>query len=111
MHVCVCMCVCACVCVRACVHACVRVWCWMKTRQQSHMIMAALPTCPPECECYGRASSCHYDPTVAIETGGNGGVCDNCTQNTTGRQCDECRPGFYRNPSASVTDADLCLRK
>ena len=83
----------------------------MNNRRQSHMIMVTLPTCPPECECYGRASSCHYDATVAMETGGDGGVCDNCTQNTTGQQCDECRPGFYRNPSASVTDSDLCLRK
>ena len=86
-------------------------WCWMNYRRQSHMIMVTRPTCPPECECYGRASSCHYDATVAMETGGDGGVCDNCTQNTTGQQCDECRPGFYRNPSASVTDSDLCLRK
>lgn len=64
----------------------------------------------PECECYGRASSCHYDPDVAMETGGSGGVCDNCTQNTAGQQCDECRPGFYRNATASVTNSNLCLR-
>ena len=72
---------------------------------------------PLECECFGRASSCYYDPVVAMETSGSGGVCDNCTQNMAGRQCDECRPGFYRNPSASVTNPDpsasvpdLCLR-
>ena len=64
-----------------------------------------------ECQCYGRASSCHFDPQVAMETGGSGGVCDNCTHRTTGRQCDQCVAGFYRNTSTLLSDPNLCIRK
>ena len=64
-----------------------------------------------ECQCYGRATSCHFDPQVAVETGGSGGMCDDCTGGTTGRMCHQCVVGFYRNISAELSDPDLCIRK
>ncbi|CAG9823406.1 unnamed protein product [Phaedon cochleariae] len=56
------------------------------------------------CNCHGHASSCHYDVDVdraglSMDVAGNyqgGGVCDNCTDFTTGINCDQCLPGYYR---------------
>lgn len=43
--------------------------------------------CRP-CQCYGHASSCHYDAQVDDRPGehyrGGGGVCDDCLHNTAG---------------------------
>ena len=55
------------------------------------------------CQCYGHADSCHYDEEI------NGGVCDNCTHNTAGINCEQCQPFFYRNTTTLRNDPDVCL--
>ncbi|KAI6656439.1 Laminin gamma [Oopsacas minuta] len=47
--------------------------------------------CQP-CFCFGHSTSC--DPEE--------GTCVDCQQNTQGRFCDECREGFYGDPSSSL---------
>lgn len=43
--------------------------------------------CRP-CQCHGHALSCHYDVTADDQPDehyrGGGGICDNCSNNTTG---------------------------
>lgn len=73
--------------------------------------LLSLSNPPAECQCYGRAASCHFDPQVAVETGGSGGVCDDCGGNTTGRMCHQCMVGFYRNTSANLSDPEMCIGK
>ncbi|XP_066526697.1 usherin [Hoplias malabaricus] len=67
--------------------------------------------CRP-CQCYGHASSCHYD--LSVDTyplehfSGGGGVCDNCTHYTTGRNCDRCKTQFYREVGTPLWAEDVC---
>ncbi|XP_035685371.1 laminin subunit beta-1-like [Branchiostoma floridae] len=42
-----------------------------------------------DCGCHGHASSCYYDTEKRY------GVCENCTDNTEGDKCDQCRPFHY----------------
>ncbi|XP_019643139.1 PREDICTED: laminin subunit beta-1-like [Branchiostoma belcheri] len=42
-----------------------------------------------DCGCQGHASSCYYDAEKGY------GVCENCTDNTEGDKCDQCRPFHY----------------
>ncbi|XP_044750495.1 laminin subunit alpha-1 [Coccinella septempunctata] len=70
------------------------------------------------CNCHGHAKSCHYDEEVekaglSMDIQGNyqgGGVCDNCTDHTTGINCELCLPGYYR-PSELAPDSEApCVR-
>ncbi|XP_016124971.1 usherin [Sinocyclocheilus grahami] len=67
--------------------------------------------CRP-CQCYGHTSSCHYnaslDPHPEDHFRGGGGVCDNCTHHTTGRNCERCRSLFYREVGALLWAKDVC---
>ncbi|XP_065144388.2 usherin [Paramisgurnus dabryanus] len=67
--------------------------------------------CRP-CQCYGHASSCHYnaslDPYPDDHFRGGGGVCDNCTHNTTGRNCERCRSQFYREVGVPLWSEEVC---
>uniref|UniRef100_A0A8C1J3X3 Usherin n=1 Tax=Cyprinus carpio TaxID=7962 RepID=A0A8C1J3X3_CYPCA len=67
--------------------------------------------CRP-CQCYGHASSCHYnaslDPHPEDHFRGGGGVCDNCTHHTTGRNCERCQSLFYREVGALLWAKDVC---
>nr|XP_009291422.1 usherin [Danio rerio] len=67
--------------------------------------------CRP-CQCYGHASSCHYNSSLDPHPGehfrGGGGVCDDCTHNTTGRNCERCRSLFYREVGALLWATDVC---
>uniref|UniRef100_A0A3B1J7A9 Usher syndrome 2A (autosomal recessive, mild) n=1 Tax=Astyanax mexicanus TaxID=7994 RepID=A0A3B1J7A9_ASTMX len=67
--------------------------------------------CRP-CQCYGHAFSCHYnasmDPYPSEHFRGGGGVCDNCTHNTSGRNCERCRNLFYREVGTSLWAEDMC---
>ncbi|XP_037397596.1 usherin [Pygocentrus nattereri] len=67
--------------------------------------------CRP-CQCYGHASSCHYnasvDPYPLDHFRGGGGVCDRCAHNTTGRNCERCRSLFYREVGTSLWAEDVC---
>ncbi|XP_050712288.1 laminin subunit alpha-1-like isoform X2 [Eriocheir sinensis] len=57
-----------------------------------------------QCQCFGHADSCIYDPEVAskrlsLNTRGEydgGGVCVACRDDTEGYNCEKCVAGFYR---------------
>ena len=51
-----------------------------------------------ECDCNGEANSCAFDATLAR------GVC-NCTNNTQGIDCGDCRVNVERNPVTGACDA------
>ncbi|GCC42559.1 hypothetical protein chiPu_0026819, partial [Chiloscyllium punctatum] len=47
---------------------------------------------------------------VYIATGNlSGGVCENCQHNTMGRNCELCKPFYYRNPTADIRSEDACI--
>ncbi|XP_066949126.1 laminin subunit beta-1 isoform X9 [Macrobrachium rosenbergii] len=61
------------------------------------------------CNCNNHASRCHFDQQVYESTGRvSGGVCDDCAHNTQGRNCEECIPYYYQDPSRDIRDADIC---
>ncbi|VDN07204.1 unnamed protein product [Thelazia callipaeda] len=62
------------------------------------------------CECNGHAARCHFDRAVYQASGFvSGGVCDECIHNTQGKNCEQCKPYFYRNPDRPITDPYVCL--
>ncbi|XP_078016774.1 usherin [Epinephelus lanceolatus] len=67
--------------------------------------------CRP-CQCHGHALSCHYEVGADDQPDehyrGGGGVCDNCTHNTTGKNCELCVSGFFRLEEGDPTSVDLC---
>uniref|UniRef100_A0A0K0EAE9 Laminin subunit beta-1 n=1 Tax=Strongyloides stercoralis TaxID=6248 RepID=A0A0K0EAE9_STRER len=61
------------------------------------------------CECNSHANSCHFDRAVYQESGFvSGGVCDNCQHNTQGKNCEQCKPFFYRDPNLPIYDPYVC---
>nr|CAH7745361.1 unnamed protein product [Callosobruchus chinensis] len=72
--------------------------------------------CAP-CNCHGHAVSCHYDESVdragiSMDVDGNyqgGGVCDNCTEFTTGINCERCLSGYYRPLGVLPNATEPCL--
>ncbi|XP_043271259.1 laminin subunit alpha-1 [Venturia canescens] len=64
------------------------------------------------CNCNGHANSCRYDDDIAerrlsLDIRGKyrgGGVCINCTDHTTGINCEKCEIGYYR-PNGVPPDA------
>uniref|UniRef100_A0A4W3J123 Laminin N-terminal domain-containing protein n=1 Tax=Callorhinchus milii TaxID=7868 RepID=A0A4W3J123_CALMI len=46
-------------------------------------------SCVTDCGCAGRALSCYFDAVKGF------GVCENCSENTTGEKCHLCRPSYY----------------
>ncbi|XP_077569166.1 usherin [Stigmatopora nigra] len=67
--------------------------------------------CRP-CQCHGHANSCHYDAQADDQPTkqylGGGGVCDNCTHNTMGRNCELCVNGFYRLVQSDPASLHVC---
>ncbi|XP_034444486.1 netrin-4-like [Hippoglossus hippoglossus] len=61
------------------------------------------------CKCNGHARSCHFSRGLWLATGRqSGGVCDSCRHNTEGRHCQNCKTGFYRDPTRPKTAPDSC---
>uniref|UniRef100_A0A1I8B0Z9 Laminin subunit beta-1 n=1 Tax=Meloidogyne hapla TaxID=6305 RepID=A0A1I8B0Z9_MELHA len=61
------------------------------------------------CECNDHATRCHFDWAVYNASGfASGGVCDDCQHNTMGKNCEQCKPYFYRDPQRSIRDPYVC---
>uniref|UniRef100_A0A3Q2PWV5 Usher syndrome 2A (autosomal recessive, mild) n=1 Tax=Fundulus heteroclitus TaxID=8078 RepID=A0A3Q2PWV5_FUNHE len=64
------------------------------------------------CQCYGHAVSCHYDVLADEHPDehyrGGGGVCDHCMHNTTGKNCEYCISGFFRQQDSDPSSAHVC---
>ncbi|KAE8736883.1 hypothetical protein FOCC_FOCC017661 [Frankliniella occidentalis] len=70
-----------------------------------------------ECQCHGHARACRYDPEVAraaasLDRHGayrGGGVCLNCSDHTTGVNCERCAIGWFRPSGVAVDVAKPCV--
>lgn len=54
------------------------------------------------CQCYGHSTSCSYNATIGA------GMCLNCADQTTGRNCDTCRAGFFRPVGTALNASSPC---
>ncbi len=62
-----------------------------------------------KCECNNHARSCHFDEEIYKESNfTSGGVCDNCEDNTEGRNCERCKKDFWRDPTKPIDDITTC---
>ncbi|XP_059754515.1 laminin subunit alpha-5 isoform X2 [Balaenoptera ricei] len=70
------------------------------------------------CNCHGHAHDCYYDPEVDRSNASQnqdrvyrgGGVCIDCQHHTTGINCEQCLPGFYRSPDHPLDSPHACRR-
>ncbi|EDO31103.1 predicted protein [Nematostella vectensis] len=58
-----------------------------------------------DCGCNNHSASCEYHSSKGY------GVCLNCTDNTMGDKCEQCKPEFYRNPDTPLNHTNTCLGK
>lgn len=64
------------------------------------------------CNCNGHARRCRFSLDLYKLSGRvSGGVCVDCRHDTTGRHCDECKEGFYRDPTKPITHKKACRRE
>ncbi|EFP07181.1 hypothetical protein CRE_13469 [Caenorhabditis remanei] len=63
-----------------------------------------------QCNCNRHALRCHFDRAVYEASGFvSGGVCDDCMHNTQGKNCEQCKPFYYRDPRRTIDDPHVCL--
>uniref|UniRef100_A0A8C8SLQ1 Laminin subunit alpha-2 n=1 Tax=Pelusios castaneus TaxID=367368 RepID=A0A8C8SLQ1_9SAUR len=69
-----------------------------------------------KCNCHNKAEDCYYNQGVADQNRSinihgqflGGGVCINCTQHTTGINCEICADGYYRPHKISPYEDNPC---
>ncbi|XP_038249040.1 laminin subunit alpha-1 [Dermochelys coriacea] len=69
-----------------------------------------------KCNCHNKAEDCYYNQAVADQNRSinihgqflGGGVCINCTQHTTGINCEICADGYYRPYKVSPYEDNPC---
>ena len=54
------------------------------------------------CICNNHATSCEYDSDLSL------GVCSNCTDNTSGNNCETCNPLYYNPPAVPIFSPGGC---
>lgn len=63
-----------------------------------------------KCNCNGHSERCHFDLNRYMATGQvSGGVCEDCRNNRIGAQCEQCQPGYYRDPQRPIEDPAACI--
>uniref|UniRef100_A0A665X2H1 Laminin subunit beta-2-like n=1 Tax=Echeneis naucrates TaxID=173247 RepID=A0A665X2H1_ECHNA len=63
-----------------------------------------------KCNCNGHSTQCHFDMAAYLATGNvSGGVCDDCQHNTMGRNCETCKPFYYKDPFKDIRDPQVCI--
>ncbi|KAI6223535.1 Laminin subunit beta-1 [Aphelenchoides fujianensis] len=61
------------------------------------------------CNCNAHARSCHFDEATYVASGNvSGGICDDCMHNTQGKNCEQCKPYFFREPGRPIDDPYAC---
>lgn len=61
-----------------------------------------------KCECNSHANECKFDSKLYVETNGKrGGRCV-CLHNTDGVNCENCMPGYYRDPHLPFSHTNSC---
>ncbi|XP_063811408.1 laminin subunit beta-3 isoform X2 [Pseudophryne corroboree] len=62
------------------------------------------------CNCNNHSDKCHFDTAVYEASGRvSGGVCEDCADGTAGKNCENCRPDYYRNPNRDIDHRDACI--
>ncbi|XP_053313559.1 laminin subunit beta-3 [Spea bombifrons] len=63
-----------------------------------------------KCDCNNHSDKCRFDPAVYEASGRvSGGVCEDCRDGTTGRNCERCKSDYYRNPNRDMNHRDACI--
>ncbi|KAM8719009.1 hypothetical protein ACLKA7_011674 [Drosophila subpalustris] len=61
------------------------------------------------CNCNNHSRQCRFSMEIfRVSQGISGGMCLNCRHSTTGRNCDQCKEGFYRDPKKPLNHRKVC---
>ncbi|XP_017850812.1 netrin-A isoform X2 [Drosophila busckii] len=61
------------------------------------------------CNCNNHSRQCRFSMEhFRLSKGVSGGVCQHCRHFTTGRHCQECKQGYYRDPTKPLTHRKAC---
>lgn len=61
------------------------------------------------CNCHNHATTCSFSEEVwKASNFTSGGVCDNCLDNTHGKNCELCKENYWRDPLKPIDDINTC---